>query len=535
MLALGFTPLHLTTFLAAHLRSRLVDRGAAVGVGLYGDLAAALEAPGAEGDALAVVVEWGDLDPRLDLRRAGRPPDPAELLAGVGARAQRIRGALEGEVRSKSVALLLPTLPLTPILSPFGDRLTLLEARLHAEVDSLALALLEAGVRVGSLSSHESAWDVEGQLSVDFPYTLPHASQVAETLAALLAPAPRRKALVTDLDETLWAGVLGDDGVAGVSWDLDHKAMRHALYQQLLRDLSDRGVLLSVLSKNDPALVMEAFAARKDLILPPERLSPIVASWGPKSQGLGGILEVLHIGPGDVVAVDDSRMELAELKAAYPELETLPFPSRDGDVLPFLRRLQDLLGKEDVAPEDAIRARSLARPAPAFSAETFLEGAEAVVTIDFASDPQDGRPLELVNKTNQFTLNGRRYTEAEWRSASPTQTLLIASYEDKYGPLGRISVARAALRGTVLEVDVFVLSCRAFSRRVEHQMVAQLLERTKAESLVFAYEKTPRNGPLTLFLESLAGGPVSSGRLEISAPAFRKRCPPLYHRVGYGR
>jgi FkbH-like protein len=533
LLAVGFTPLHLATFLAAHLRSRLQDRAAAVQAGPYGDLVEALGS-GAGGDALAVVVEWPDLDPRLDLRRPGPALEEADLLAGVAARARRLRASLEAAARSRSVAALLPTLPLAPRVSPLADRLTRVEAKLQEEVASLASSLLEAGVRVGRLASDETGWDVESHLAFDFPYTLAHASRVAEALAALLAPAARRKALVTDLDGTLWHGILGDDGVRGVSWDHEGKALRHALYQELLRDLSDRGVLLAALSKNDSALVAEALAARDDLILPAERLSPRVASWEPKSSGLARILEALHIGAGDVVVVDDSPMELAELQAAYPDLETIRFPPRDRDLLPFLRRLQDLLAKEAVTAEDGIRARSLASAPQDFSVEGFLEAAEARLAIDFSPEPDDPRALELVNKTNQFHLNGRRYTDAEWRASEPGRTLLVAGYEDKYGPLGRIGVARAELRGKALHVDVLVLSCRAFSRRVEHQMVAQLLLRTGAESLVFDYERTPRNGPVGLFLASLAGAPVE-GPLEIAAAAFRKRCPPLYHRIGYGR
>ena len=97
-------------------------------------------------------------------------------------------------------------------------------------------------------------------MTADFPYRLPHASALAELLARAVVPCPPKKGLITDLDDTLSPGILGDVGPAGISWDLDHHSQVHALYQQMLASLAESGVLLAVASKNDPGNVAEAFA-----------------------------------------------------------------------------------------------------------------------------------------------------------------------------------------------------------------------------------------------------------------------------------
>jgi FkbH-like protein len=532
-LGTGFTPLHLATFLHAHLQRRLQDRTCEIRTGLFGDLAGSLEAA-PEGDAVAVVVELPDLDPRMGLRQVGGVWDPSDVLLGVARQVDRLTAVARSLVGSRSVAVVLPTLPLPPLLPSAPDRVTAFEAALEAQVGRLALGLVEEGVRFGRVHpAGTEGRDLQGELLTGFPYTLTHASRVGEALARLLAPHAPRKALVTDLDDTLWAGALGEVGVEGIAWDLDHHARRHGLYQRALAGLADRGVLLAALTKNDPNLVSRALAERKDLVLPPSRLFPVVAGWEGKAAGFSSVLEALRIGAGDAVFVDDSPMEVAEVRAAHPAATCLLFPPRDGALLPFLETLRGLLGRDGTSPEDAIRAQSLRVPAAEFSREAFLEDSAPELTLDFAPDPRDPRPLELVNKTNQFNLNGRRYTEGEWRSGDAPGQTLVAAYADKYGPLGRVGVLRARTVDRTLLVDVFVLSCRAFSRRIEHQMVAQLLERAGADAVVLDYAETPRNGPFRDFLSGLVGTPAS-GAVTVPATVFHARCPRLYHRVHHG-
>jgi FkbH-like protein len=154
------------------------------------------------------------------------------------------------------------------------------------------------------------------------------------------------------------------------------------------------------------------------------------------------------------------------------------------------------------------------------------------MTVSFDVDPPDPRALELVNKTNQFNLNGRRWSEGEWRAhlQEPDIFLLIVAYQDRYGPLGKIAVLAGQRRECGLCLDTWVMSCRAFARRIEHRCLQLLFGLTHAGEIEFAFEETPRNGPLRDFLESLLGGSPAFG-CRLSRAAFEAKCPPLHQEV----
>jgi len=298
-------------------------------------------------------------------------------------------------------------------------------------------------------------------------------------------------------------------------------------------------VLIGAASKNEAGLVTEALA-RPDLLLPADRIDPVEANWGAKSASVTRILEAWNVGSDGVAFVDDSAMERAEVGAAHPGLLCLAFPERDDSLFAFLDRLRDLFGKARVLEEDRLRRESLrsarvVREATSDSAEAverFLEQAEAQLELSFAADPGDARALELVNKTNQFNLNGRRFSEAAWREslARPGAFLLSAAYADKYGPLGKIAVV-AGLRGkSRVQVETFVVSCRAFSRRIEHCLLERLLARFDAPEVAFDFAATPRNGPARDFLAGLLGHAPGSPAL-LRREEFLAKRPPLYHEV----
>jgi FkbH-like protein len=381
--------------------------------------------------------------------------------------------------------------------------------------------------------------DVKSEVSHGFPYKLPHADAVAGLLSRLIqSPAPK-KGLITDLDNTLWKGILGEIGAAQISWDLDQKSHSHALYQELLRSLAAGGGLLAVASKNEPLQVEQAFA-RRDLILGKEHIFPFQVHWGPKSGSVARILEAWNIGAESVVFVDDSPSELAEVKAAHPEIECLQFPADPQEVYNLVIRLRGLFSKGPASEEDAIRLASIrnlsnlraATAAFGVVSERFLEQADSELTYSLTKTPWDPRVLELVNKTNQFNLNGIRYTENDLRGfiSHPQAVLLKTSYQDKFGPLGKIAVVLGRLDGKTMHVDTWVMSCRAFSRRIEHACLSHLFKTFDIEQIRFEFMSTQRNKPLQDFLAEVAGSPPAPG-LWISRAGFFDRCPRMYHRV----
>jgi len=165
--------------------------------------------------------------------------------------------------------------------------------------------------------------------------------------------------------------------------------------------------------------------------------------------------------------------------------------------------------------------------------DDFLNGIGAVLTLDYRKTASDSRPLDLVNKTNQFNLNGRRYTDQDWHAhlARDSTFLLRVSYRDKFGPLGEIAALTGRAEPAGVHVDSWVLSCRAFARRVEHQCLSRLFARFGVDSLTIDYQPTERNGPFQEFLGTF--GPVE----ELGQPPtlarkrFEVACPRLYHEV----
>lgn len=545
-LACGFTPLHVRTFLNAHLQVALPKRAVHINEGLFGDLCGTLERV-AECDGVVVVIEWPDLDARLDYRNAGAWG--RDIVASVVEHAtlalDRMKAALARIPSGTPVALALPSSPLPPIFSAPGWQASEAELLLNTNLLHFAAELAHDGrVRVvsGERLAQDSPWehrfDLKGYLKAGLPYTVAHADHVAELLAKVLVPTAPKKGIISDLDDTMWKGIVGDEGPENVHWDLHGDAQMHGLYQKLLGSLSDSGTLVGVASKNDPAVVAKTFE-RSDIILRSEQVFPIEASWNAKSGAVKRILEVWNIAADSVIFVDDSPMELAEVAAQRPGIECVLFPKNDPVAcLQILRRLRDLCGKDKVSSDDMLRLASIRQGATfreqaegGSAPEAFLEQAQAVVIFDFAAAGEP-RTLELVNKTNQFNLNGRRWAPADWqRDTSTDRSITVAvAYEDKFGPLGTIAVAKSQFSGERLLVDTWVMSCRAFARRVEHQTLRLLFETAGVDEIEFAFEPTAKNGPTQEFFASLVGAPPKAP-FVLRKSQFDENCPALYHEV----
>jgi FkbH-like protein len=163
--------------------------------------------------------------------------------------------------------------------------------------------------------------------------------------------------------------------------------------------------------------------------------------------------------------------------------------------------------------------------------ELLLESLEAELTITFDSEGKDPRGLELVNKTNQFNLNGKLHTESSWRTFArdPGAFLMIVAYQDKFGPLGKIAVI-AGHRGRRLRIDTWVMSCRAFSRRIEYRCLEELFARFDAAEIEFDFAATPRNAPIRSFLTEILGKSPEAG-CSLTRRAFLERGPKTHHRI----
>lgn len=527
-LATGMNPLHLKTFLAAELRLLCPSQRATILSGLYGDFVGNLDRlADSEADVGIVLMEWPDLDARLGIRTVGSRSlsDYKDILSNVEAHTSRVQQTIQNTCRRMPIVLCMPTLPLPPISFVPGWQASLFEVDLRMLVQSAASHVSKCAQvrvlnpqRVDLLSPLRDRLDVKSELVSGFPYKLGHAAVLANLLAFLTRLPVPKKGLITDLDDTLWRGILGEVGIDGISWDLDHHSQMHAFYQHLLGALCSEGVLIAVASKNDPSLVAEALN-RIDLALPANSIFPVEAGWRPKSESVTRILQTWNIGPDSVVFVDDSALELAEVRASHPKVECIQFPTKDSAAIYNLGfRLRDLFGRASISEEDSIRLESIRRSkrnvdvheTPKIGSTDFLDHVEADFSFSFSKSPFDPRALELLNKTNQFNLNGKRYTEAFWNKyfLDPASFLMLVSYKDKFGPLGKIAVVAGHLN-TRLNVEMWVMSCRAFSRRIEHRCLMELFAKFDVEEIELDYKKTDRNNPFSEFLTEVLGAAPS--------------------------
>ncbi len=549
VLACGFTPLHLQNYLAAYLQKAMPDRRVHIETGLFEDALGTLtNLKNGQARAGVLVLEWADLDPRLGYRHLGGWGQRVvpSILSNVQGKLRQFESIIKETPSASKLVVSLPTLPLPPGFHTSSWQATEAELALREAILTFARGVsAHPSVSVineqslNAISHFNARYDFRSDLNTGFPYTLAHAEALGQGLAALVRTPQPKKGLITDLDDTLWLGLVGEIGHEQVAWDLSSHGQLHGLYQQVLRMLAEQGVLIAVASKNSPEIAAQALA-RADLIINRDHIFPVEIHWEAKSGSVARILRAWNIGADSVVFIDDSPMEVAEVQAAYPTMECILFPKSD---LPagfaLLQRLRDLFGKPRLSEEDSYRLQSIRQgqqftesQASGSSLEDLLASAEGTVSLEYNPPASDKRVIDLVNKTNQFNLNGRRFTDAEWQQEiqGSGAFALAISYQDKFGPLGKIAVISGRQSADTLLIETWVMSCRAFSRRIEYGTLARLFERFGAKDMMFHFAPTAKNKPLADFLRELTGEEPESG-IQLSCEVFAAKCPKLHHTV----
>ena len=545
-IAAGFTVTSFLTFVTAFASIRMDDRKIIAQSGPYGDIvAAARSASGA--DIMIVVIDWADLDPRLGLRRYGTSTQEitTDILQTAQKRLDMLKQAVMEASAECSVVIVPPTMPLLPILK--GSPATIGQA--EVTIRRSLLAFVDDCLRFPKLVAidpelihlpNDKRRAAAAELGADMPYSLMHCSELADICVQAAFPMEPMKGLITDLDDTLWRGLVGEIGPNEVSWSVDEGTQMHAVYQSTLCSLAKQGILIGIASKNDEATAMLALS-RQDLIFSTKDAFPIEINWGAKSESIARILEAWNIDQDSIVFVDDSMLEIAEVQARFPHIKGLHLRPDDEDhMLNLIQQLSHMFGRRHAAPEDALRSQSLRQGAlfreqlqsSGNESDDFLKGLDSELRFAFQIDDKDDRPLDLINKTNQFNLNGRRLQAAEWRrsGSEPSSFRLLVTYSDKFGPLGKISVLSGTHIDRVVTVKSWVLSCRAFARRIEHAITLLLFDRFKPDTVQFEYAPTEKNAPIREFFRTLIGHPLAAEDLKIEIHAHNMISFKHYHR-----
>ena len=331
--------------------------------------------------------------------------------------------------------------------------------------------------------------------------------EIARETSHLLSSLRRspKKVLVLDLDNTLWGGVIADDGMEGIELgDTSARGEAFKAFQKYIRSLKDRGTLLAVCSKNDHAKAAEAFEDHPEMVL---RLPDIVsfkANWEPKSENIRQIASELNLGLDSLVFVDDNPAEIDIVRQFAPEVTTIllgPDPSL------YVAQLQDcrLFEPRTITAEDAERTRQYRTEAErntllatVTDMDSYLESLQMEATMSAFTPVDLPRISQLINKSNQFNLTTRRRSEADLLALlqNPSYIGFTTRLSDRFGDHGLIGVLIGKIEGNMLEIDTWLMSCRVLKRQVEDAVLNELARiaiQRNCTTLKGVYLPTPKN------------------------------------------
>ncbi len=363
-----------------------------------------------------------------------------------------------------------------PIRGAFYQRA---EMRLSTELERIGGVHLVTGKELNRLYGVADYYDPRSEELGQIPYT-PAFFAALGTMVARKFHALKRpmfKVIVADCDQTLWAGVCGEDGPKGILLDPPRRAL-----QQFLRSKHDAGMLLCLCSKNNEEEVARVFEQRCEMPLSREHLTAWRINWRPKSENLKSLAKQLRLGLDSFIFIDDNPVECAEVEANCPEVLVLQLPEAPELIPQFLRHCwafdQLKTSAEDrqrTAMYQQEQRREEFREGTGNLAE-FLAGLDLKVNVATMSESQVTRVAQLTQRTNQFNFSTRRRTEGELQALvrGGKHEVLTVSVSDRFGDYGLVGVMICEAAGRALTVDTFLLSCRVLGRGVEHQMLARL-------------------------------------------------------------
>jgi FkbH-like protein len=387
--------------------------------------------------------------------------------------------------------------------------------------DELLLDVAGLAENIGLDAWHDPVMRNVGKLPFNLEFVPLYADHVLRVIAALRGKS--RKALVLDLDNTLWGGIIGDDGLEGIAIGQgDALGEAHLAVQKAALDLHSRGVVLAVSSKNEDVTARLPFRQHADMLLKEDHFAIFQANWTDKASNLATIADGLTIGRDALVFLDDNPAERMQVRAAYPEIAVPELPA---DAALYARTLAAAGYFEAVAFSDDDRkrtgfyqdnARRLDLQDKAGSLDDYHQSLDMTLALAPFDAIGRSRIAQLINKSNQFNLTTRRYAEADVAAfeQSTGHFSVQARLRDVFGDNGMIGVIIARTGDTAWEIDTWLMSCRVLGRRVEEAMlddIAAAAAAAGATELIGRYIPTDRNMMVAGHYEKLGFAPLGGG------------------------
>lgn len=455
-------------------------------------------------DAVLLAMDHRSLPPYDALGNEG-----AEQEA-MAADAQHLQTLLDGLRRHYGAVCIVQSMAV-PAQTTFGSydrrvagtlarRISAINSSIDARAD-VVLDVAALATTVGTAQWFDDRLYHSGKIPFALPFVPLYADHVCRVLGAMRGKS--RRVLVLDLDNTLWGGVVGDDGVHGLL--IGNGTAQGEAFLEVQRKalaLRQRGVLLAVSSKNDEDQARRPFRELPGMLLREESFAAFHANWTDKAANMQAIAEELSLGLDSMVFLDDNAAERALVRALLPEVAVPELPADPSGFAPML----DLAGYfeaisfsgEDQRRADLYRSRGTITRLAAHDLSSYLASLDMELEVARVSAKNRTRVVQLINKSNQFNLTTERYTEADIiaMEADARWHGVAFRLRDRLDDHGIISVLLCAQQGDALDIRLWVMSCRVIGRGVERAAL-RLLRQTALDAgctrITGSYRPTARN------------------------------------------
>ena len=362
----------------------------------------------------------------------------------------------------------------------------------------------------------------------NMPYSREGLNTIVKELKRILNStfSSRKKLIVLDLDNTLWGGVIGEDGIDGIELS-DHKeGQRFYDFQRQFLEMQRRGILLAVNSKNNPEDAQKAITEHPDMLLRDEQFVAKKINWENKGANLKAIEEELNLTEGSLMFIDDNPMEREIVQGMCSDVFVPEFPDDTTSLLTFaedlyfdycrpLKILSEDLQKTQMYQTEAKRKQELST---SLNLDDYIQKLEISIDIHRMCPDELERVTQLCNKTNQFNVTTKRYTKAEIQELSDNSenAVYVVYARDKYGESGLISVIILISEHKEIKIDTFLMSCRVMGRKLENVILNEIsaFYQGKMEKMKASYIPTAKNAPVRELYDRLGFELISESAEE---------------------
>ncbi|HEU4422005.1 MAG TPA: HAD-IIIC family phosphatase, partial [Pilimelia sp.] len=479
----------------------------------------------AEPDLVYAFLRWEDLDPRLSLPLSGLTESEGEDLvasaaAMVGGLLRRLRQACPATL----VVTLLPRmwgpeLGIYDAMAPGSDSelRRRIKSTIARDIESISSALFFDLDEVASEIGRAHLFDLRLWETSRFPFSVAGAQAVVRHLVAFAVAhrQPKAKVIALDADNTLWGGIVGEDGPDGIALGPDYPGSAYVSFQRRLLELQQRGFVLALCSKNNSQDVAEVLTKHPHQVLREEHFAAVAVNWSPKPDNLRTLAKELNLGLESFVFVDDSPHECLAIRQQLPQVTVVQAPA-DPLQLPYcldgVARLEITSRTSEDRDRTRMYSQERARQASAGSygdIEDYLASLQMIMRVGVDDERHVARIAQLTQKTNQFNLTTRRYSEAQILEFMRDPDCLVAHFSlaDIFGDSGLVGLAIVhGATGPVAGWDTLLMSCRVIGRRAEQAFVRHVLRRLEAggvKRVRASYRPTAKNEMVRDFWPSI--------------------------------